>query len=115
MKDGKRRYVRLDSLNLLDYVILGDRGEIVAHSMGRTLNISEKGILLETHIPFTPGQHLLVTIGLEEDLVDVKCQVKHAEEADEKLFRAGMEFVEIDKEGLRVIKGYLKAFAAFKG
>jgi hypothetical protein len=115
MKDGKRRYVRLESLNLLDYVLLGDKGEIVAHSMGRTLNISAKGIMLETHLPCTPGQHLLITIGLEEDLVDIKGKVKHAEQQDEKIFRAGIEFVEIDDEGNRVLLNYLKAFESFKG
>lgn len=115
MNNGKRRYIRMDALNLLEYVLLDEKGEIATRAMGRTLNISEKGILLETHIPFEPGRHLLITIGLEEDLVDVRGLVKHAEKRDDKYFGAGIEFLEIDGEGLRVIENYLQAFKVFKG
>jgi len=105
----------MDSLNLLEYVLIDDKGEIVTRAMGRTLNISEKGILLETHIPLEPAQVLLITIGLEEDLVDIKGQVKHAEKRDEATFGSGIEFLEIDDEGSRVIQNYLEAFKVFKG
>jgi hypothetical protein len=82
--------------------------------MGRTLNISEKGILLETHIQFEPGQVLLISIGLEEDLVDLKGLVKHAEMRDDMTFSAGIEFLEFDGESSRVLHNYLDAFEAFK-
>ncbi|NMC74158.1 MAG: PilZ domain-containing protein [Geobacteraceae bacterium] len=113
MNTGHRRYVRLDSLNLLDYVLLDEKGNIETRAMGRTLNISEKGMLLETHIPLETGRTLLITIGLEEDLVDIKGQVKHAEPRDEKYFTAGIEFTEIDDEGSRVLRTYLEAFKKF--
>lgn len=115
MNNGQRRSIRMDALNLLEYVLLDDKGEIVTRAMGRTLNISMKGILLETHIPFVPDQRLLITLGLEEDLVDVKGMVKHAERRDDRYFSAGIEFLEIDGEGLRVIENYLNAFNAFTG
>ncbi|MDD2335052.1 MAG: PilZ domain-containing protein [Geobacteraceae bacterium] len=114
MSNSDRRYVRMESLNLLDYVLVDEKGEIVTRAMGRTLNISEKGILLETHLQFEPGQVLLITIGLEEDLVDLKGLVKHAEERDDKTFSAGIEFLEFDGEGSRVLHNYLEAFEAFK-
>jgi hypothetical protein len=115
MNKSHRRYVRLDSLNLLEYALLDDKGEIVTRAMGRTLNISEKGILLETHIPFEPGRIIRVTIGLEEDLVDIRGQVKHSEMSGNNCFSAGIEFLEIDGEGSRVIQNYLEAFEAFNG
>ncbi len=114
MSNSERRYVRMESLNLLDYVLVDEKGEIVTRAMGRTLNISEKGILLETHIKFDPGQVLRITIGLEEDLVDLKGLVKHAEERDDKTYSAGIEFLEFDGEGSRVLRNYLEAFEAFK-
>ncbi len=115
MKNGVRRYIRMDSLNLLDYVLVNQKGETVTRAMGRTLNISEKGILLETHNHLEPGQILMITIGLEEDLVDLKGQVRHSEPRDDKYFGVGIEFLEIDGEGNRVLLNYLKAFESFKG
>jgi hypothetical protein len=113
MNTINRRCVRLDSLNLLEYVLLNEKGEITTRAMGRTLNISEKGMLLETHIAFEPGRILLITIGLEEDLVDVKGQVKHSEMCEDNYFSAGIEFLEIDGEGSRVLHSYLEAFNRF--
>jgi hypothetical protein len=114
VSNSERRYVRKESLNLLDYVLVDEKGEIVTRAMGRTLNISAKGILLETHIQFEPGQVLLITVGLEEDLVDIKGLVKHAEMRDDNTFSAGIEFLEFDGEGSRVLHNYLDAFEAFK-
>lgn len=115
MNTSQRRFVRMDSLNFLDYVIFDDQGNVCAHTMGRTINISEKGILMETHIPLVVGQTIAVTIGLEDDLVDVKGLVKHVEDRVEKRFGSGIEFLEIDEEGRRVVRNYLKAFEAFEG
>lgn len=114
MNNGVRRYIRMDSLNLLDYVLVDEKGETVTRAMGRTLNISEKGILLETHNHLEPSQILMITVGLEDDLVDLKGQVKHSEPRDEKYFGVGIEFLEIDDEGNRVLLNYLKAFENFK-
>jgi hypothetical protein len=114
MNNSQRRYVRMDSLNFLDYVVLDESEKITAHAMGRTINISEKGILMETHIPIALGQIVRVTIGLEDDLVDVKGQVKHAEDREDKRYGSGIEFIAIDSEGIRVVRSYLKAFEAFE-
>lgn len=114
MNNGMRRYIRMDSLNLLDYVLVDEKGETVTRAMGRTLNISEKGILLETHNHLEPSQILMITVGLEDDLVDLKGQVIHSEPRDEKYFGVGIEFLEIDDEGNRVLLNYLKAFENFK-
>jgi c-di-GMP-binding flagellar brake protein YcgR len=107
----ERRSVRKDSLNLLDYVVMGNKEQPLVRAMGRTLNISEAGLLFETHIPLEPEQMLLITIELEEDLVEIKGRVRHVEPCAEK-FHSGIEFLEIDAEGQRVLKKYLDSFAA---
>ncbi len=102
----RRRSERKDSLNLLDNIVLGDTGETVAHEMGRTVNISESGLLLETHIPFKLEQVLIITVALDENLVEIKGRVKYVEPCGE-MFRAGIEYLEIDDNGREVLKRYL--------
>ena len=48
--ENKRKHERIQSLNL-SYICLDEDNNIVKQGMGRTLNISESGILLETHFP----------------------------------------------------------------
>jgi len=51
----RRRYIRPESLNLLDYIVVDEQGVQSEYSMGRTLNISIGGILMETHIKAAGG------------------------------------------------------------
>ncbi len=102
----RRRSERKESLNLLDNIVLGDTGEMIAHEMGRTVNISETGLLLETHIPFKLDQVLVITVALDDNLVELTGRVKYLEPCNE-LFRAGIEIVEIDDKGRQILKRYL--------
>ena len=63
---NKRKHQRFASLNL-SYVCLDENNNVVTQGMGRTLNISESGILLETNFPIELKYLVLLTIGLEED------------------------------------------------
>jgi hypothetical protein len=102
----RRRYGRKNSLNLLDNIVLGETGEMVAHEMGRTINISENGLMLETHVPFKPKHLLIITLALGENLVEIKGLVRHVETCSD-IFRSGIEFVDIDDDSKAVLKKYL--------
>ncbi len=108
----KRRSERKNSLNLLDYVLLNEAGEPYNRAMARTLNVSEKGILLETHIELPTDQIMILTLGLEDDLVEIKGRVTHSDSCrtDTEKCCAGIEFIEMDENDIRVLRRYLRAF-----
>jgi c-di-GMP-binding flagellar brake protein YcgR len=111
-EDKRRKYERKDSLNLIDYVVLGPEGDPISRRMGRTLNVSEGGILLETHQPLKKGQRVVITIALNEDIVEINGRIIYIRPCEGKLFCSGIEFAEIDKEGEQVVKNYIKALKA---
>ena len=106
----QRKHDRISSLNLLKYVGLDENDQEMAQGMGRTLNVSESGILLETHIPIE-GPFVLLTIGLEDELVDIKGEVAHSKPGKEGQFESGIRFLEIDETVYRVLKKYVDAFS----
>ena len=108
----KRESERKPSLNLLDYVLLDPDGKPYNRAMARTLNVSEKGILLETHMEIPPGQMMLITLGLDDDLVEIKGRVTHSEccRTDAEKCCAGIEFLEMTDNDRRVLRRYLRAF-----
>ena len=110
MSKDKREYERKDSLNLIDYIIKGKDGSPVSRGMGRTLNLSEKGILLETHVRMEHGQELVLTIGLKDEIVEIKGVVTHGEACGTDGFCAGIEFKEMGPEDKEIVKKYLEAF-----
>ncbi len=110
MKQGeKRQSIRLDSLNLLDYIVIDSYGIRGRYSMGRTLDISEKGMKLETNQSLSQGDSLIVTIGLEDNLVDVHGEVTYTRPKS-GWYINGIEFVDVSDEGQKIIHNYMKAF-----
>ena len=106
----RRRYVRPESLNLLDYIVVDEQGVQGNYSMGRTLNISIGGILMETHVQLQAGQQVMITIGLEEELVDVMGRIIHSTGDKDGMFHNGIEFFHASVEDRRVINKYVEAF-----
>lgn len=106
----KRKHPRIDSLNLLAYVCLNEKGEEMEHRMGRTLNVSEAGVLLETHIPVDPAHVMSLEIGLCEDMVEIPGKVAHSIEKQNGKYETGVEFYDVDDSVMKTLQKYIQAF-----
>jgi hypothetical protein len=107
--DNKRQHQRIPSLNL-SYICLDENNNIVKQGMGRTLNISESGILLETHFPIEPQYLVLMTIALEEDLLEIKGKPIHARSNETGEFEVGIEFLEPDQDSIRLLQNFISKY-----
>ena len=99
----------MDSINLT-YFALDQNGNIVQDGIGRTLNVSESGILLETHIPVDLKQTVLLAIGLEDDVVDIKGNVIYSDKHDKGKYKTGIEFYDVDETTLQALKFFINYF-----
>lgn len=104
-----RKFIRFDALHLLDYIVLGEDGQAGIYSMGRTIDVSIDGLKLETIYPLKANTRLLLTIGLEDDLIDLEGRTTHAAPCDGR-FVSGVTFLKITKNGRRVLAKYVEAF-----
>ena len=80
---NKRKNPRVKSPNLLAYLCIDEEKNKVIQGMGRTLNVSEGGILLETHVPIDTRHTVLLTIAMEDDLMHFKGKIAHSKERDD--------------------------------
>jgi hypothetical protein len=109
----KRKYSRVDSIYLLNYVHRdANNSDSVTQGMGRTINVSESGIMLETHIPFAEKDTVDVVVGLKEDMVTIGGKVVFSHTTETGRFQSGIEFVSIDDDSLTILRRYIKAFNA---
>jgi c-di-GMP-binding flagellar brake protein YcgR len=111
-KEEKRKYSRIDSINLLNYVYFDESEEELNQGMGRTLNVSEAGILLETHNPLQITHTISLTIGFKEDVVDIKGRVVYTHQNAKTMYESGIEFFEMDDSARYVLSQYITAFNA---
>ena len=110
--ENKRKHQRIPSLNL-SYICLDENNNIVKQGMGRTLNISESGILLETHFPIEPKYLVIMTIALKEDLLEIKGKPIHAKSNKAGKFEVGIEFLEPDQDSIRLLKNFIAKYDSY--
>ena len=109
--DNKRKHQRIPSLNL-SYICLDENNNIVKQGMGRTLNISESGILLETHFPIEPKYLVIMTIALKEDLLEIKGKPIHARSNETGEFEIGIEFLEPGQDSIRLLENFINKYGS---
>jgi len=93
--EDHRKYPRVDSIHL-SYICLDKSESVVQQAMARTINISDGGLLLETHFKMEKGYTLLASIGLRDETVDLKGQVVHVQPAGGGKYVAGIEITGIE-------------------
>jgi c-di-GMP-binding flagellar brake protein YcgR len=106
----KRRHYRINSRNLLNYACYDEEDNPVKQGMGRTLNVSEVGIRLETHVELESGNRIEVTIGLEEELVTIQGKILYTKPGQEGKSEAGIQFLNVDEKAREVLQQYIEAF-----
>jgi len=106
----QRKKPRVDSQNLLSYVCVDGNNQEVGQGMGRTLNVSEGGILLETHIPIDQEYAIVFTIAMEDDLMNIRGKVTFNKKREDGKFETGIKFIETDEETIRFIKQFVILF-----
>jgi c-di-GMP-binding flagellar brake protein YcgR len=106
--ENQRKHERIQSLNL-SYICLDEDSNIVKQGMGRTLNISKAGILLETHFPVEPSHTVQLTIGMEENLLDIKGNPVHVKSLDGGKYQIGIEFVDLDENAAKILQNFINS------
>ena len=102
----KRKNPRVDALNL-SYICLDEDQQVIKQGMGRTLNVSESGILLETYFPIEATHTVVLSIGFKDCLVDVKGRPAHIRLTGPDVYEIGVEFLDLDETARHAVKDYL--------
>ena len=106
---NQRKAVRINSLNL-SYVGIDENNVTIKQTIGRTLNVSENGILLETHFSIDSKQIVSLSLALQDELINVKGEVVYSRPGEDDKFETGIKFVEVDESSQSILKKYIHAF-----
>jgi hypothetical protein len=107
----QRKFERVDTLNLLAYSCVNEQHEInTQQGMGRTINVSEGGVLLETYIHLSSKDTISLTIALKEKMVDIRGKILWCQENAEGMFVSGIEFYKMGQDAFAILKQYLESF-----
>ena len=100
----KRASPRIRSLNLTSYVPRkGEQQEYII-SIGRTLDVSEGGVKIETHRRLDKGLQLELEIAVEDQIISAKGEVLYSRELRDGLFGTGISFTVIAEDDRRLLQ-----------
>jgi len=103
-----RQYPRVSKLCFTAVKQYDTSGELEGAQLGKTLNLSEGGILLETDTPLPFLAQIEVLLGLESEMLKIKGEVAHLRRREEGLVEMGIRFVEISDHDLELLRSSLE-------
>ncbi len=100
----KRASRRIRSLNLTSYTPKKGEKQDYIVSIGRTLDVSEGGVKVETHRKLAKGTELEMDIAIEDKIITAKGEVLHTEELKNGLYGTGIRFTSIREEDRKYLR-----------
>jgi len=94
----RRKHTRVKTSNLISHESISKEGQIVSRSMGKALNVSQSGILLETAHPIEAENVLLMTVDLDNNLIEMKGRLIYCKKTDSGMYQAGISFTGSEDE-----------------
>jgi len=111
----KRKHPRVDINNLVSYRCVDDKGKQIKEGRGKSINISQGGILIETHDPFEWQDILMFSIDIEDESVSIKGKVVYCNTANFGRFRSGIQFLETNEKIVSFVEGLLETYSKLLG
>ena len=107
----KRQHPRIGTSNLVSYALYNESGTKVHTGKGRTMNLSQSGVMLETKIPLEGSFIILMTIDLEGKKLKIKGKVAHTQsDTVSGYYLSGIEFIESEDKQREVIVAFVKVY-----
>ena len=108
--EDRRRHTRVETGNLISHESISSNGQILSRNMGKALNISRSGILLETS-NFIKSEYVsLTTVDLNNKLIEIKGRPIYCRRIDSGMYQVGISFIgskqETESFAVKLIKLY---------
>ena len=111
----KRKHPRVNINNLISYRCMDDSGNQTKEGRGKSINISQGGILIETHDPFEWQDIIRLFIDIENESVNIKGKVVYCNAANFGKFRTGIQFLETNEKIVSFVIKLLETYSKLLG
>jgi hypothetical protein len=106
----RRIYPRVKTCNLISYLAISGNGEIADQGMGRALNISQNGIFLETSRLIFSEFVSLMSVDMDNHLIEIKGEVIHSGSSRSGMIGNGIRLQGERHENIRFATRLIKVF-----
>jgi c-di-GMP-binding flagellar brake protein YcgR len=105
---NKRKNPRVKTSNGVSYICIDENGNEIEQGMGRAIDISLGGMLLETSVPIESKYILIATIDLEGNLIEIRGKIANSKKIESGEFLNGIQFLETPERQIKIIAEFIK-------
>ena len=109
-KSEKRKYSRVRVYYPISYVCMDKNDCIVQQNVGVALNISQTGILIETENSVFSKYVTLISVDLEENMIEIKGKIAYCKKNKSGKYRTRISFKGTHAQNIHFTKGLVKSY-----
>jgi hypothetical protein len=107
----KRNHPRIETENIVSYFLYDEKGKKIDEGKGFTKNLSQTGVLLQTHKPLSGVYVILMTIDLLLNKVQVKGLIAHTRKnSNSDRYLSGIKFLGNEDQSRDAIIAFVKVY-----
>jgi c-di-GMP-binding flagellar brake protein YcgR len=107
---NQRQYARVETCNLISYACIDDQGTMIKQGMGKALDISQNGLMLESGYPIESEYISLMSADPDDRLVNIVGKVAHTRRSQTGSYKIGIRFTGSHEENVRFATSLIKTF-----
>jgi len=105
-----RKYPRVNTINLISHVTIDETGRWIFQGMSRALDISRAGILLETAYPIESGHLSMMTVDMDNNLIEIRGELIYYTKSDTAMYHSGIKFIGTDEQITKFVTQIIKVY-----
>jgi c-di-GMP-binding flagellar brake protein YcgR len=107
---NQRKYARVETCNLISYACLDAEGTMIKQGMGKALDISQNGLMLESSCPIESEYISLVSADPDDRLVGIEGKVAYTRRSRTGAYKIGIRFTGSHEENVQFAASLIKSF-----
>lgn len=107
---NQRQYARVETCNLISYACIDDQGTMIKQGMGKALDISQNGLMLESGYPIESEYVSLMSADPDDRLVNIVGKVAHTRRSPSGNYKIGIRFTGSHAENVQFAACLIKTF-----
>ena len=106
----RRQYPRVATSSLVSYFLINKKGAKIGQGIGKTINISQKGILIETSRTIDSKYVLILAKDLDDKMMEIKGQVVYSRKITPGIYECGINFQSEHAENVNLRRDPIRVF-----
>ena len=107
---NQRQYARVETCNLISYACIDAQGTMIKQGMGKALDISQNGLMLESGYPIESEYISLMSVDPDDRLVNIVGKVAHTRRSPSGNYKIGIRFTGSHAENVQFAASLIKTF-----